>query len=719
MRPASDYHDDRLVELFHRLCDEDPDSWASSVALAGLDGDASSELLGLLRAQRSPLPILDRSPAEAFPELSRGEPAAFDGYEIIRLIGSGGMGLVYLAEEVNLKRLVAIKALPASLTGSASAVERFRHEAQAAASLEHENIVRVHRFGRWGETHYIASQYIEGQTLAEAIARAKTEGPNGDWPAWSVGAIRSIASALESAHAQGVIHRDVKPANILINREGVAFLADFGVAKTSGSLELTRTAEKPGTIAYMSPEQAGLLRAPVGARSDVYALGAVLYECLTLEKLHPEGSAAEALNAMRARSLRPVRVRGGSSSEQLRRVCERALAWDPRDRFGSAGEFAEELDRILRGEPVRTRRMPATRRLRLLLRRRSAWIVIAASLLLGVAGVVAPILLPEPQPTGLLTVRSDAPGSRISVRRYDWDSRQYGPETPIGTGPASRRLPQGQYRVLVRAPGALAECNSVIGEDASVEIDAHPRPMDPESAGMVLIPGGPAIVGFKQSIQPKDLERTVQLPPFWIDRCEVSNAQYREYVEATGAAAPPLWVTPYDHAIDRLPVVGVTFAQAEAYAQWAGKRLPSAVEWERAARGPEGWYFPWGFDYEAVQDRGNIGQDSRLGWQSNFDDPEFGAQVLAPLRPVDDPIGADVTPDGLIHMFGNISEYTDSPFEWYQLDEAPGQYEYIQVKGRPWNGENGPTMDLTSVVPFSRRQQAACVGFRCARSVDE
>jgi len=712
--------DNQLYDLFLRFCDQTRDQWEEPVRALGLDPAMESELVELLLSQSQPCPALDSTAMESFPHLARSEPITVDGFEIIRQLGSGGMGIVYLAEELELGRYVALKMLPSVLTLSPNAVQRFKHEARSAAALDHPNIVKVYRFGRWQDTHYIASKYIEGDTLAQLIERVKARGGDRRWMHTALEIVRLIALALEHAHQNSVTHRDVKPSNILIDTNGAAHLADFGVAKTTTSIELTLTKETPGTLGYMSPEQAGLITAPVGPVSDVYSLGAVLYECMTLERLHPGDSSFTVLNRMDKQHRLRVHSRGMKLSADCRMVCLKALEWDPKHRYASAGDLAADLDRVIRGAPIRARKQPAHRRLAALMRRKRNQVVIAGALLLAALGITVPMLIPDAPPPGRLIVRSTAPGSQVSHQLYDTESQTFGPEIVLGDGAVNERLTPGHYRILVRTDAGLAEFSRDILPDRTYEIDASPAPVTQTTEGMILIPGGPAIVGGVGSRSVTLGGRTVELRPFWIDRTEVTNAQYRAFVLATGATPPRLWEDPYNPAMDPLPVSAVTFLEARRYTEWAGKRLPTAWEWERAARGTDGRRYPWGDDFFAVDDPGNIGVASQRGlngWSSDYENPELRLSVMANLRPASVQSGADISPDGGLHFFGNVAEYTDSPFVQFNLVDAPFSSGQYLIKGKHWNGEADGSYKIGSIIPMGQNRAIVGAGFRCARSV--
>ncbi len=718
-KPGED-HDALLYRLFTRFCDLEPSAWNDAVREIGLDPDVEGRLLDLLMQQSESFPLLDRRPTESFPLLSEFAPTqTIEGYEIIRQIGAGGMGLVYLAEETNIKRHVALKILSSVLTSTSTAVQRFQNEAQSAAQLDHPNIVQVYRFDEWNGTYYIASEYIEGETLAQSLQRVRQEGFDRRWMHTSIDQIRQIALALEYAHQHRVIHRDVKPSNILISADNSAHLADFGVAKSAQSVEMTRTEETPGTVAYMSPEQAGLIEAEVGPRSDVFSLGAVLYECLTLKKLFEGSSSLHVLHQMHEHANISWGGRKHSIPKDIQLVCQKAIERDPRHRYASAGELAADLDRVIRGKPIHARRQPALRRAASLVVRRKAPLAIAGSLAIAVLGVAVPMLIPDPPPSGKLVVNSTTPGAEVFVERYDMETQSFADPVRLGRAPLTRRLEPGKYQITVQRPGAMVEITRDVLASGEYLIDATPAPNDLATAGMLLIPGGDSFVGMRESHDERMGMRRVDMPSFWIDRTEVTNAQYRAYVLATGAPEPRLWSTPYDPAMDDLPVTAIPIAEARAYAEWAGKRLPTAWEWERAARGPLGFSYPWGNEFKGVDNPGNVGVVGNQGWTFDFSKQELRDEVLRRIRPADSVNGGDVSPYGGLNFYGNVAEFTESPVVAFVDAESgyfPGQ---LQIKGKHWNAEGDGSYTLCSMVPAAPTRMAAGVGFRCARSVSQ
>jgi non-specific serine/threonine protein kinase len=273
-------------------------------------------------------------------------------YDIIKALGTGGMGIVYEAEDTQLGRRVALKFLPAAVSSESQALERFQREARAASALNHPNICTVHAIEQWEGQHFIAMELLEGQTLAQRMNGELFEA------AGLVDIATQIADALESAHAKGIVHRDIKPANIFVNARGQVKLLDFGLAKFGSAAELNAQAETKvghdltmpgtamGTVAYMSPEQArGQL---TDARTDLFSLGTVLYQMATRSMPFPGDTSAVVFEAILNREPPPVTLLNPSLPETLARIIEKTLEKDRALRYQSATELRTDLLRLKR-----------------------------------------------------------------------------------------------------------------------------------------------------------------------------------------------------------------------------------------------------------------------------------------------------------------------------------------------------------------------------------
>ncbi|TMK78385.1 MAG: serine/threonine protein kinase [Actinobacteria bacterium] len=276
-----------------------------------------------------------------------------DRYRLVRLIAAGGMGTVWEAHDVLLDRPVALKSMAEGLAADPEFVERFRREARAAGRLTHPNLARVYDFGDDGGTPFLVMELIDGETLHDRIGR---EGP---LPVADAALIaRAIAAGLEAAHGAGIVHRDVKPANVMLDRAGGVKITDFGIAAAASNTRLTQGSGL-GTATYASPEQTRGER--VTAASDVYSLGVVTYEMLTgLPPFDGPSPVAIAL-AHAEQEPQPIRAARPEVPAGVAAVVERALAKDPRDRPESAEAFAGELSQAMGATSPRTERLaPAT-----------------------------------------------------------------------------------------------------------------------------------------------------------------------------------------------------------------------------------------------------------------------------------------------------------------------------------------------------------------------
>ncbi len=273
-------------------------------------------------------------------------------YEIIDLIGEGGMALVYKANDRLLNRIVAVKVLRPQFAVDLQFVERFRREAQAAASLSHPNIVNIYDVGQDDKTHFIIMEYVEGKNLKDIIIESA---PLPVDQVVNIGI--QICRGLEHAHAKNLIHRDIKPHNILITADGVVKVTDFGIARAVSSSSLTDTGTIIGSVHYSSPEQAkGTF---VGPQSDLYSLGIVLYELLT-KKVPYTGDSPIAIAIKHTQEGIPsVRMENPRVPLYFERIIQKAMAKNLADRYRSAGEIRQDLERVLRSEQSFVKETPA------------------------------------------------------------------------------------------------------------------------------------------------------------------------------------------------------------------------------------------------------------------------------------------------------------------------------------------------------------------------
>ena len=341
----------------------------------GAGGDEAQKLLrdlaALSRAGGGPAGTV----ASAF-----GVPVRLGSFTLIERIGAGGMGEVYAARQASLERTVALKVLSPHVARDGGALERFLQEARIVAGLEHPAIVPVYETGIEGGYPYIAMQLVQGMSLDAMLRDGQ--------PLTVVRALevtRDIARALEAAHGQGVVHRDVKPANILLEGkasaargEGKVYLVDFGLARLWEGESITQTGEVLGTPSFMSPEQA--MGKATGRRSDIYSLGATLYAMLSGHALHEGTSYPEVLQKVVKKTPRRVIGLNPKVDRDAAVICEKAMRWEVGSRYATAGELAEDIERRLAYKPIRARRASVFYRVRLKCRRnpQAVWALAAA-----------------------------------------------------------------------------------------------------------------------------------------------------------------------------------------------------------------------------------------------------------------------------------------------------------------------------------------------------
>jgi eukaryotic-like serine/threonine-protein kinase len=309
------------------------------------------------------------------------------GYKVKSVLGRGGMGIVYLAEQQGIKRDVALKMVLAGGMASREVLERFQAEARAVGRFQHENIVRIFDIGDFEGLPYFSLEYIDGPSLS-----AKIDGKPMD-PKESAQILEPLARGLAFAHASGVTHRDLKPGNILLTNDGVPKLSDFGLAKQEeGGYDLSRTGDVVGTPSYMAPEQA-LGESTVGPLSDVYALGAVLYCMLTGRPPFLANKPTDTLiQLLHEEPIEPMKLIP-SLDKDLDTICLKCLQKEPQKRYESAAAFADDLKRYLAGEPIAARPISRFERVVRYSKRkpRQAALIATAAGLAGILAIGGPL----------------------------------------------------------------------------------------------------------------------------------------------------------------------------------------------------------------------------------------------------------------------------------------------------------------------------------------
>ena len=312
-------------------------------------------------------------------------------YTLRRQIGRGGMGVVYEAWQASLDRQVALKVLPAGIAVDNRAFVRFMREAKTAAQLNHPNVVGVHSVGLEKDTPYYAMEYVEGEALAQVLGRLKEAAPETEtsfgkkdcveYFAKLADAFADVADGLQHAHSKGVIHRDIKPSNLILDQEGRLRILDFGLARLEGQESLTLSGDFVGTPAYMSPEQARRRKIPVDHRTDIYSLGATLYELLTHQQPFRGKDHHDTLSQIIERDPRPPRQLNGRVPQDLETIVLKCLRKDASDRYGTAEALGQDLRRFVRGDPIEARPEDRGERFSRWVRQRRKPVIVAIALL--------------------------------------------------------------------------------------------------------------------------------------------------------------------------------------------------------------------------------------------------------------------------------------------------------------------------------------------------
>jgi eukaryotic-like serine/threonine-protein kinase len=649
-------------------------------------------------------------------------------YKIEDRIGQGGMGVVYRATDTRLGRVVAIKVIAADAAGGRDRRDRFLREARSASALNHPNIVTIHEVDHANGIDFLVMELVGGRPLNELIPRAGLPLER------AIELAEQIANALAIAHASGIVHRDVKPANIVISDSGQAKMLDFGLAKvlappdpaadTMTAAPATAFGIVVGTIAYMSPEQAQ--GRPISDRSDIFSFGAVLYEMLAgrrpfggdtvtsllMETPPPIGSARKdippALEALVAACLdkTPARRPGARDvADRLKAIKGRLTAGRLdvrallRQRAFVAALAAVAVTALSLGwwwwaanARVRWARTVAIPQIRLLSEGDQVY---GAYMLAAEARTVLP---DDAQLTGLwndvafpITVTTDPPGAEIAIRPY---AAQDATWHPVGQSPLKDvRVPAAMLRFrIVKAGYEPLEAGVIpVGPPIAFALS----PLNTAPAGMLRAPGRQARVR----------DRTVSLDDYWIDRFEVTNRQFKMFVDAGGYRTRSYWTEPFvsgtrtlswDEAMALFrdttgqpgpstwelstypegqadyPVGGVSWYEAAAYAAFAGKSLPTAFHWYNAA---------------------GFGNFSDILTFSNFAGKGPAAVGQHP----------GLGPLGTYDMAGNVKEWSST---------VSGDRRFIPGGG--WNEASYMFTDLDAQPPIDRMPT---YGFRCVKYI--
>lgn len=677
-----------------------------------------------------------------------------DEFRILREIGRGGMGTVYLAEDMLLHREVAVKILAEHLVGSERALARFRDEARNAAGLRHPSIVPVYKLGTDVGLHYIVSEYVEGTTLSQALeaerqrrkeSASKHSQGSHHWQKQSAQIGAAIADALECSHRAGILHRDVKPSNILLDKTGAARLTDFGIAKRVASGEEILHTQAIGTCHYMSPEQASVEDARIDQRSDVFSLGAVLYEMLTLKRAFDGTDANQVLKAVMSDDPPKLRSVDRTIPRDLETICHKALEKSPERRYQSAAHMGADLRAFLAGLPILARPPGVGRRAAIFSSRNRVPLAIGAFVVLALGLLFSWNRLNASHNAAMawVTIESEKAPLRVLIHRCDETTLELAPlAKEIGTTPIrDLKLSPGQYRItLATADGSsFAEFNAVLlwpGQDNGVKLHvasadspgdqvaaANPQtssplvgqngrrlnarliPTETVVQSMVGVDAGTYDFGWAQVADPLMGARAVTVAKFFIDRTKVSNREYGAFLDATGHTPPPHWKLVAGIAeLADLPVANVALEDAEAFARWSGKRLPTIFEWQAATRGPSGSRYPTGDKLPASAESLEPTQDVLLAEQSW--DPGSLFRIYASSCHAVNSADPFATASGIMHCFDGVRELCAN-IAFPRQD--------VVMQGRAWS-ETVRFADLTRTRSTPFTGYSLKCGFRCAKS---
>ncbi|MEK7867272.1 MAG: alpha/beta fold hydrolase [Planctomycetota bacterium] len=364
----------RVPRSGHGMMADNPGGFAEAVARCHRGGgtatDATPGTVGVSREAEPPRPV--RPPSSEL---------LFGRFEVLSELARGGMGIVYRVRQVDLGRVVALKLLKEGEEASAEQIERFHREAELAAQLRHPNIVPIHEVGVWQGRHFFTMDCIEGETLEARLRRGLLPIEQ------TASLLEKVARAIHFAHTKGIVHRDMKPGNVLLDEAGEPQITDFGLARSlEGPSTLTRPGAAIGTPFYMSPEQIAGRLDLIDARTDVFALGVVLYEMLSGKRPFTGESAVAIFQSITQEEPLPLRLAAPNAPRDLATICERALEKPREKRFPTALAMAEDLARYQRGEPVLAKPIGPLARWARRARRHPAFLAGAAAAVVCIAG---------------------------------------------------------------------------------------------------------------------------------------------------------------------------------------------------------------------------------------------------------------------------------------------------------------------------------------------
>ena len=639
-------------------------------------------------------------------------------YQLIERLGRGGMAEVFKAFQPGVERFVAVKLLHAHLAQSDEYVKRFQREARAIGQLQHPNIVQVIDFDTAHEVYYMVMEYVSGETLRQYLEQ---KGVLAYEKALAI--CEKLADALAYAHEQGMIHRDIKPTNIMSKRSdfGHPILMDFGIAHLMTDVGLTASGEMLGTPSYMSPE--AVAGQGVDVRTDIYSLGAVLYEMVTGRAPFVADTPMGVILKQVQEPLQPPRQIRPDMPEPIQQLLLKALAKEPNARYQSAGGFLTAIQQARqRLEQIGQAQPPSVA---------DETMLVEPSIVLGghtevaqgvpafttipqstlavqddIATETPPPISPAPTPSpksgiaglpawawagiggfGLLLCLGLVLGLVVPALFGDDDPTPVVEATitlspaPIDTVPPTdtAEVPPTETVEIVNPTETVD-----IVETVDLELVAgSSRTMQTDNMTQLFVPSGEFLMGADADdllAQPEERpQHLVSLPAFWIDQLEISHAQYARFLNESGVsidncAGEQCLMSKNERPDGHIfftngaytsetgfanhPVTHVSWYGAQAYCEWAGRRLPTEAEWEMAARGADGRIYPWGNMFSA---------DALNYCDQSCDSPYSdvtGNDGYAQTAPAGSYV-AGASPFGALDMAGNVWEWVA---DWYSED---------------------------------------------------
>lgn len=669
-----------------------------------------------------------------------------DKYQLEEKIGQGGMGQVYKGTHLQLGISCAIKILHPDTISNQKAIERFRREARATAQIRHPNAVQVTDFGVTKDTGmaYLVMEFLEGYTLKEKLLKQTKLSLKEILPI-----LTQTCAAVHLAHSKGIIHRDLKPDNIFIikNEEGEeqVKVLDFGIAKLkdpAGSNTLTETGTVVGTPQYMSPEQCR--SGDIDVRSDIYSLGIILYQMLA-GTVPFSASSPSAVIIMQATEVpKPLSQFCPETPKQIENIILKALEKIPDKRQQTALELAKEFEIALYESGI-IPNLFVNKQIDLIISSNTNIIVASPKGILSedtqdntlshstnqnipttqvmslsekeAFGISDSRIREKGNPSGKLQAHV-LPATRLEIKPED-SSLNPKPEpsdlqlkqTIVETiNPINNQTIKIKQiiRIVILLFGlglggwffmsSLQKQTTIQSLNQPIKVPVtFPREAP---AGMVFIPGGTFTMGNNSSDEDSEKpEHEVKVEPFYIDQYELTNEQYYEFIKATKHPTPTSWSDgKFPPGEDKYPVVNISWADAGIYAKWAGKRLPTEVEWEYSARGTDKRLYPWGNEFSP----------------RNTNSKETAKNYAVPIGSY--PSGA--SPFGVLDLAGNVAEWTSSDYQPYPNSKTTPQKGFKIIRGGSFFFDKTLAMVTTR---FTEKPDVTkqFLGFRCAKDIQK